>query len=148
MITHDEWEWEPMYKQWMYLPDRTIFRNRQLCRWYGFLNWEKDSIGFVTSVKNVFPKKIFRFKYCKNYYKFYPDFEVRYVFTLYPEYHTFMDMAGGTGKMIRALYHFHPFLQLRIIEEVEYKAIMKNFERMGMDFEEEIIHEKENAKFG
>lgn len=143
MVTHDEWEWEPMYKQWLYKPDKTVLRNRQLGRWYGFLNWKIDNVGFITSVKYVFPETFFRFRYCKNYYKFYPDFEVRYIQTLYPEYQTFMEMTGGKGKMIRSLYHFYPFLQLRVIEGVEYEAIMHNFERIGISFEEELEYEEE-----
>ena len=134
MITYLDYEFIPKYTQWLYIPDETILRTKQLALWYAYLNWRigieglPKKEGMLESVEYVFPLEEFPFRFRNNFFKFCPDFRIEFKSNRNPEYQTLSPIRGNQGKMLRAMKSHYPRLSLRVIEIVEFKQIMENLE--------------------
>ena len=144
MIVNEHYIFEPLYPQHTYLPDGTQHRNGKVALWYAYLKWREEldrqieTIGSYDKVTKLFPKKEFKFVYNANIYKYLPDFEISYKGIRQKEYHSITDICGVQGKMFRRLFHKYPMLEVRVIEPLEEKIIIKNLLNAGIDLKEKI----------
>jgi len=139
MIKHINWEgFKPKFRQLCYVKDGTIIRGIRLGKWYAYLQWQVSN-GLLIYAKHVFPDKRFVFNYGKNQYQFIPDFEIKYINTVFPEYQVLDSMEGGKPVMMRRMYHYHPTLRVRVIERIEYEAIFKHFENANINLGDELV---------
>jgi len=140
MIVKGDYIFMPIYPMTIYIPDGTFHRNKKVALWYAYLKWREEMeknikvTGSLESVKKLFPNKEFEFTYNRNTYKFLPDFEVTYKGIRKKTYHSLTHICGVEGRMFRRLFHKYPMLDVRIIEPLEHRNIIKNLEEAGIDF--------------
>jgi len=121
---------------YIYFEDSTVIKGGKLSKWYTFLKWreklDEESMSpiAIEKVEYILEKESFPFVYNGKNFIFYPDFSVKYKGIFNKEYQTLSPFRGRHGKMYARILHKYPQIILRIIEPIEYKKIMHNFERI------------------